>query len=201
VYDHNADRPDYPATVYKDKGAAQYVDGAAFHLYGGNIDTLSQLHNTYPDKHLYFTEQWIGAPGNLKADLNWHIKNIVIGAMRNWCRVALEWNLAADADLEPYTPGGCTQCLGALTIEGNTVTRNPAYYIIAHASKFVRPGAVRIASNSLNALPNVAFKNTDGKIVLIVLNETGSGQNFDIEFKGKGVSTTLHSGAVGTYVW
>lgn len=121
--------------------------------------------------------------------------------MRNWCRVALEWNLAADTKLEPHTPGGCTQCLGALTIEGNTVTRNPAYYIIAQASKFVRPGAVRIASNNLNALPNVAFKNTDGKMVLIVLNEAGSTQEFDIKYKGRQFTAVLNPGAAGTYIW
>ncbi|HRO46166.1 glycoside hydrolase family 30 beta sandwich domain-containing protein [Agriterribacter sp.] len=201
VYDHNADRPDYPATIYKDADAAQYVDGAAFHLYGGNIDTLAQLHNAYPDKHLYFTEQWIGAPGNIKGDLNWHIKNVIIGAMRNWCRVALEWNLAANTNLEPHTPGGCTQCLGALTIEGNMVTRNPAYYIIAHASKFVRPGAVRIASGQLSALPNVAFKNTDGKTVLIVLNETDQPRSFTIKYNNKQASAMLNGGAVATYVW
>ena len=60
----------------------------------------------------------------------------------------LEWNLAADPRHQPHTPGGCTTCLGAVTIDGNQVTRNPAYYIIAHAAKFVRPGSVRIASNA-----------------------------------------------------
>lgn len=201
VYDHNADRPDYPATIYKDTAAAKYVDGAAFHLYGGSIDTLTQLHNAYPEKHLYFTEQWIGAPGNLKTDLGWHVKNIIIGAMRNWCRVALEWNLAADARLEPHTPGGCTQCLGALTIEGNTVTRNPAYYIIAHAAKFVRPGAVRVASNAPDHLPNVAFKNNDGKFVLIVLNESDQSRSFAIKYNNKRAFATLNGGAAATYVW
>lgn len=201
VYDHNADRPDYPATIYEDTEAAKYVDGAAFHLYGGSIDTLAQLHNAYPGKHLYFTEQWIGAPGNLKGDLDWHIKNVIIGATRNWCRVALEWNLAADARLEPHTPGGCTQCLGALTIEGNTVTRNPAYYIIAHAAKFVRPGAVRIASTNPDHLPNVAFKNKDGKSVLIVLNESDQSLSFAIKYNNKQAFATLNGGAAATYVW
>lgn len=201
VYDHNADRPDYPATIYKDAAAAQYVDGAAFHLYGGNIDTLAQLHNAYPDKHLYFTEQWIGAPGNLKSDLNWHTKNVIIGSMRNWCRVALEWNLAADPNLQPHTPGGCTECLGALTIDGNTVTRNPAYYIIAHASKFVRPGAVRVASSQLNGLANAAFKNTDGKMALIVLNEADQPASFAVKHHNKWISATLNGGAVATCVW
>ncbi len=201
VYDHNADRPDYPVTIYKDADAAQYVDGAAFHLYGGNIDTLAQLHNAYPGKHLYFTEQWIGAPGDLKGDLSWHIKNVIIGAMRNWCRVALEWNLAADTSLEPHTPGGCTRCLGALTIDGNAVTRNPAYYIIAHASKFVRPGAVRVASSQLSGMANVAFKNSNGKMVVIVLNEADQPRSFAIKYNNNQVSVTLNGGAVATYVW
>ncbi len=201
VYDHNADRPDYPLTIYADKEAAQYIDGAAFHLYNGSIDTLSYVHNAYPDKNLYFTEQWVGAPGNLKEDLKWHVKNIIIGAMRNWCKTALEWNLAADSKLEPHTPGGCTECLGAITIDGNTVKRNPAYYIIAHASKFVRPGAVRIGSNEINGLANVAFKNTDGKKVIIVLNESGRQQGFTVSDGENTFNCMLPAGAVGSFVW
>ena len=149
VYDHNADRPDYPLTVLQDSDARQYVDGSAFHLYGGQIEALSQVHDAFPDKHLYFTEQWVGAPGHLKGDLSWHVKNLIIGATRNWARTVLEWNLAADRQLKLHTPGGYSQCLGALTIGGNPILspRNPAYYIIAHAAKFVRPNAVRIGSN------------------------------------------------------
>src|SRR5690606_25818997 len=139
------------------------------------------LHDAYPHKHLYFTEQWIGAPGNLKADLNWHIKNVIIGSMRNWCRVALAWNLAADPSLQPHTPGGCTECLGALTIDGNTIAITSAYYIITHATKCVRPGAVRVASKQFNGLANAAIKNTDGKKVLIVLNETDQRRSFTIK--------------------
>ncbi|HEX5026492.1 MAG TPA: glycoside hydrolase family 30 beta sandwich domain-containing protein [Agriterribacter sp.] len=201
VYDHNADRPDYPIAVYNNTNAAKYVDGAAFHLYAGDISALSQVHMAYPDKNLYFTEQWIGAPGSLKSDIGWHIKNVIIGAMRNWCRVALEWNLAANSSLEPHTPGGCTQCLGALTIDGNNVKRNPAYYVVAHAAKFVRPGSVRVASNILPALPNAAFKTPDGKKVLIVLNESNILQNFNIKYNAKWVSYELEPGSAATFVW
>ncbi len=201
VYDHNADRPDYPITIFNNADAAKYIDGSAFHLYAGDISALSQVHMAYPNKNLYFTEQWIGAPGNLKGDLGWHIKNIIIGSMRNWCRVALEWNLAANSNLEPYTPGGCTQCLGALTIDGNNVKRNPAYYIIAHAAKFVRPGSVRIASNVLPALPNVAFTTPNGKKVLIVLNESSVLQNFNIKYNGNWASYGLKPGSAATFVW
>lgn len=201
IYDHNADRPDYPISILDDPEAKQYIDGSAFHLYGGTIDALSKVHAAHPDKHLYFTEQWIGAPGNFAGDVRWHLKNLIIGAPRNWSRTVLEWNLAADPQQKPHTPGGCTQCLGALTIDGNTITRNPAYYIIAHASKFVRPGSVRVQSNELKELPNVAYKTPDGKTVLIVLNDSEYRQRFNIRHDGKVVATKLNAGAVGTYVW
>lgn len=199
-YDHNADRPDYPATVLQDAKAAQFTDGSAFHLYGGPISALTEVHNAFPDKHIYFTEQWVGGPGNFGEDLKWHVANLIIGAPRNWSRNVLEWNLAATADYKPHTPGGCTTCLGAVTI-GNDYTKNVAYYIIAHASKFVRPGSVRIASAQSGTLQNVAFRTPEGKKVLIVLNGGGNAQSFNIQYKGKQVTTELAPGAVGTYVW
>lgn len=201
VYDHNADRPDYPLTILKDPEASKYVDGSAFHLYGGKIDALTPVHDAFPDKNLYFTEQWVGAPGNMSGDLAWHVRTLIIGGTRNWCRNVLEWNLAADPNNDPHTIGGCDQCLGTITIDGNKVTRNPAYYILAHAAKFVRPGSVRIDSNSSLTLPNVAFKNPEGKKVLIVQNNSGAKQGFNISFNGMIVATSLDKDAVGTYVW
>ena len=201
VYDHNADQPDYPLTILKDPEAAKYVDGSAFHLYGGTIDALTPVHNAYPDKNLYFTEQWVGAPGNLAQDLAWHVRTLIIGGTRNWCRNVLEWNLASDPNNDPHTIGGCDKCLGTITINGNAVTRNPAYYILAHAAKFVRPGSVRVDSNSTLSLPNVAFKTPDGKKVLIVQNDSGAKKVFNIRFNGKTVVTSLDKGAVGTYIW
>lgn len=202
VYDHNANRPDYPLAILNDPEAAKYVDGSAFHLYEGTIDALSQVHNAFPDKNLYFTEQWVGAPGNLKEDLIWHVGTLIIGGTRNWCRNVLEWNMAADPNNDPHTDrGGCDRCLGTITIDGNKITRNPAYYILAQASKFVRPGSVRVDSNLPANLPNVSFKTPSGQKVLIVLNDAIKLQKFDIRFNGKSVSTALEKGAVGTYVW
>lgn len=200
AYDHNADRPDYPMTILADAAARQYVDGSAFHLYGGSINALTTVHDAYPTKNLYFTEQWTGGPGNFPGDLKWHIQNLIIGATRNWSRNVLEWNLAADPSYQPHTPGGCSSCMGALTI-GNTVTRNVSYYIIAHASKFARPGSVRIASSQPSNLLTVAFKNPEGKKVLIVLNGGANPEVFNIKFNNKTVTTSLNNGAVGTYVW
>lgn len=201
VYDHNADKISYPLTILRDPEAAQYVDGSAFHLYGGKIGSLSDVHKEFPGKNLYFTEQWIGAPGNFPVDLAWHTKTLIIGATRNWCRNVLEWNMASDAAYHPHTIGGCDRCLGTVTLNGDSITRNPAYYILAHAAKFVRPGSVRIASNVIESLPNVAFKTEDGQIVLIVLNESKESKNFMIKYKGKVVKVVLDNGSVATFVW
>lgn len=201
IYDHNADRPDYPISILNDPAAKKYIDGSAFHLYAGPIEALTEVHKAHPDKNLYFTEQWVGAPGNLAEDLKWHVKTLIIGATLNWARTVLEWNLAADPNQNPHTPGGCDRCLGAITIDGDTVTRNPAYYIIAHASKFVRPGSVRIFSTAHTTLPNVAFKTPAGNTVLIVQNDSKEVQTFNILSKGKTVTERLNAQAVATYVW
>ncbi|WP_288427609.1 glycoside hydrolase family 30 beta sandwich domain-containing protein [uncultured Spirosoma sp.] len=201
LYDHNADHPDYPLTILNDPDARQYVDGSAFHLYAGPVTALSEVHKAYPDKNIYFTEQWVGAPGNMVNDVNWHVKTLIIGATRNWARTVLEWNLAADPNQNPHTPGGCTQCLGAVTIAGNDVTRNPAYYTVAVASKLVRPGSIRIASNTYDTLPNVAFKTPDGGITLIVLNDSETSQSFNIRYKGQSITSALPRKSIGTFHW
>ncbi len=202
IYDHNADRPDYPISILDDPRAKKYIDGSAFHLYGGKIDALSWVHDAHPDRNIYFTEQWVGAPGNMGKDIPEHIRKLVIGASRNWSKTVIEWNLAADENQNPHTDrGGCTSCLGAVTIIGDSVTRNPAFYIIAHAAKLVRPGSVRIASNNLVDLPNVAFKTPAGKIVLIVLNDGTATKKFWIRYHNKIAACTLLPGAVATYGW
>jgi len=200
AYDHNCDHPDYPLTVLNDAAARNFVDGSAFHLYNGDISALSQVHNAYPDKNLYFTEQWTGANDSFEGDLKWHVKNVIIGSMRNWSRTSLEWNLASDPSYNPHTPGGCTECKGALTM-GTTITRNVGYYIIAHATKFVPAGSVRIGSNITGSIYNVAFKTPTGKKVLIVENDGSSASSFNIRFNNKWVTTTLPAGGVGTYIW
>ena len=200
IYDHNADHPEYATGILADNTASAFVDGSAFHLYAGNINSLGPVHDAYPNKNIYFTEQATFQGGNFGGDLAWHISNVIIGATRNWSKNALEWVLATDPNNGPHTNGGCSTCLGAVTISSN-VTRNVAYYIIAHASKFVKPGAVRIASDQQNTLLNVAFKNTDGSKVLLVLNTSTGAQTFNIKFNSKIVTTTLAAGAVATYKW
>ncbi|NTE03023.1 glucosylceramidase [Agrobacterium tumefaciens] len=201
IYDHNADKPEYPITILNDAEAKKHVDGSAFHLYAGPITALSKVHDAHPDKNVYFTEQWVGGLSNFAEDLKWHVSTLIIGATRNWSKNVLEWNLAADPNYNPHTDkGGCTSCLGAITI-APAISRNVAYYVIAHASKFVPTGSVRIASNLTNNLQNVAFKTPDGKNVLIVCNNNSSVTNFNIKYKGKIMTSSLDQAAVATYVW
>jgi len=201
IYDHNCDRPDYPTTILSDATAAAFINGSAFHLYAGDISALTTVHNAYPDKAVYFTEQYTASTGNFEGDLAWHLKNVVIGATRNWGRTVFEWNLANDPAYGPHTTGGCNSCKGAITINGNNVSRNVAYYIIAHASKFIPAGSVRISSTNSGSLYSSAFQRADGKKVLIVLNDGSSSASFNINFKGKWTTPVLPANSVGTFVW
>jgi len=128
------------------------------------------------------------------------VKNVLIGSLRNWSRTVLEWNLASDPFCCPHTPGGEVRCVGALTL-GEEVTRNVAYYVIAHAAKFVRPGSVRIYSDQQASLSNVAFVTPEGYIVLIALNDGAESRSFSIRFQGKNAVAALPASAVATYVW
>jgi len=203
IYDHNADRPDYPISILDDPAAKKYIAGSAFHLYGGKIEALTDVHNAHPDKNIYFSEQMVvEQPDAATINIVNPVKRLIIGATRNWSKNVLEWNLAADPENKPYTDrGGCSMCQGAVTINGDNYSRNLAYFSIAHASKFVRPGSVRIASSELDGLANVAFKTPDGRHVLIVANSRKEAVNFNISQNGKTYAASLDMGAVATYIW
>jgi glucosylceramidase len=203
LYDHNLDHPLYPLTILRDPEANKYIDGTGFHLYGGTVDAMTQVHNEFPDKNLYLTEQAVierGSSSEIK--LSKPVARVIIGVSRNWSNNILLWNLAADPQKGPHTnDGGCTECVGAVTIDGNHITRQLAFYTLAHASKFVRPGSVRIGSNDLEQLPNVAFKTPKGEKVLIVSNISGAPQTFSVRDHGRSFTTSLNAGSVATFVW
>jgi glucosylceramidase len=201
AYDHNCDRPDYPEAILADAAANVFVNGSAFHLYAGDISALSQVHNSYPAKQLYFTEQYTASTGDFGGDLKWHLKNVIIGSMRNWSRNALEWNLANDPSFGPHTAGGCTTCKGALTINGSSITRNVGYYIVAHASKFVPAGSMRISSTQTATVNTAAFLTPAGKKILIAENDDLAPAAVNIRFNGKWVTATLPAGSAATYIW
>ena len=201
LFDHNCDHPEYPISVLNDAQAASYVDGSAFHLYVGGVSALSTVKAAHPSKNIYFTEQWTGSQGSFSGDFIWHIKNVIIGTMNNWSKTAIEWNLANDPSYQPHTIGGCTQCKGALTINGDTYTKNVSYYIIAQASKCIPPGSVRINSSDIANVDNVAFVTPQGKKVLLVLNSSNTAQAFSVSCAGKTFTANLAPQAATTYIW
>jgi len=202
AYDHNCDDPAYPLAVLNDPLANPYVDGSAFHLYAGDISALSTVHNLFPAKNVYFTEQWTSSTGGFSGDLDWHVKNVIIGSMRNWSKTALEWNVANDASFGPHTPGGCTQCKGAITVNGATgYEKNVAYYIIAHASKFIPANSQRIASTQSGNLSTAAFKTPAGKTVLIVQNSNSTDKTFTIKYNQKTAPVMISGSSTATYIF
>ena len=228
LFDHNTDRPDYPLALLSDPVISQFADGSGFHNYGGDMRAMSQVHMARPDKNIYFTEQMITERhGATTLNIAASVKRMLVDTTRNWSKNVILWNLAADPNNDPHTGnGGCSMCQGAITIDKDAVSLNLAYYTIAHASRFVRPGSVRIGSTNRGdqtvsltedeerpglkrmavientpVLPNVAFRTPEGKIVLIVVNDTQAAVSFAIQYQGLSAGVRLNSGAVGTYVW
>ncbi|MEP6549630.1 MAG: glycoside hydrolase family 30 beta sandwich domain-containing protein [Gemmatimonadales bacterium] len=213
-YDHNWDLPQQPLDVLADTAAARYTQGVAWHCYGGDVSAQSTVHDAHPDKDTYFTECSGGEWAPKFADnLKWTVNTLVIGATRNWARGVLLWNLALDENHGPHL-GGCDNCRGIVTINSKTgaITRNDEYYALAHASKFVRPGARRIASESGDStLSGVAFKNADGSKVLIVLNTGEKDQLFTTRWRltksptqsleSESLHYNLAAGSVVTFTW
>ncbi len=228
LFDHNCDRPDYPLFLLSDPVISALADGSGFHHYGGDMGAMTKVHMARPDKNLYFTEQMITErPGSPTLDIANTVKRMIIDTTRNWSRNAILWNLAADPENKPHTDnGGCGMCQGAITIDKDAVTFNIAYYTVAHASKFIRPGSIRIGSTNrgdpsvsltedeerpgvyratlienTQVLPNVAFQTPDGKIVLVVVNNTQAPSGFAVQYRGQAANLRLNSGAAGTYIW
>lgn len=201
IWDHNCNLYSFPLSILRDEKAYPYVDGSAFHLYEGDISAMSVVHNEFPEKNLYFTEQWTGANSDFKTDMVWHSRHLLIGASRNWAKIVLEWNLASNAAFGPHTPGGCSLCQGALTIDQNTYQYNVSYYLIAHLSRFVLPGSNRIFSSYFESYPNVAFLRPDGKKVLFIMNESASKKSINIQDGVHKFSISLAPSSINTIVW
>ena len=204
IFDHNWDLIDFPIAVMSDSKAASFTAGIATHCYGGIWTAQSTLHDRFPDKDIWETEcsggEW--QTGKL---LDQAVR-LIIGCTRNWAKSVILWNLALDQNHGPYK-GGCDKCRGVVTINDAT---SPAassftvdYVALAHASKFLAPGAYRVDSNSFEegSLEDVAFRNPDGSIVLMVLNGSSAPVSFNIAWRGNYAAYTLDGAAVATFRW
>ena len=203
---------EYAADLLRSE-AAHYIDGTAFHCYSGEPSRQTELHRAFPDKEIWFTEcSGSHGPADPLAQvfsdtLRWHSRNLVLGVTRNWGETVVNWNLALDPSGGPHN-GGCDTCTGVVTVgPGNTVTENAEYHTLGHLSRFVQPGAERIASTSFGTtgwngqIMDAAFQNRDGSIALVVHNENDDPRSFAVAQGGRSFEYTLPGGALATFTW
>jgi glucosylceramidase len=215
AYDHNWDRPGYPETVLKDPKAGALAAGTAWHHYAGDPSVMTKFHDEFPQKDQWVTESsggtWQKGIGQAGPDKKGNVfaeeAAELIAVTRNWSRSYVLWALATDQNHGPFV-GGCNTCRGLVTIdlsdpEKAEVKPELDYYVLGQASKFVLPGAVRIASDEPPGtwLKDVAFRNPNGTVVLYTLNAGATSQQLRIGFRGKTAATTLPAGTVATFVW
>ena len=204
IFDHNWDLIDYPIQLLSDPKAAAFAAGTAIHCYGGSVTAQSELHERFPGKDIWLTECSGGEWQNGKL-LQQQVR-LVIGATRNWAKSVVLWNLALDQNHEPHL-GGCATCRGVITVNHAAqpvqITPTVDFTALAHASKFVVPGAHRVDSNTFEqgSLEDVAFRNPDGSLTLLVLNDSPTAITFNIAWAGQFAVYKLPGGAVATFLW
>lgn len=208
--DETADINDYPQQVLSTP-AARWISGVAFHCYYGDPSAMTTFHEQYPKLKIWETEcsgSESANPADTFSDtLKWHSRNLEVGSTRNWSSTVVNWDLALNQDNGPHV-GGCSTCTGVVTVgPGDTVTYNAEYYALGQLSRFVQPGAVRIASTSFGTtgwngeVMDVAFRNPDGSTVLVAHNENDNAQAVTVQEGDQRFTYTLPGDSLATFVW
>ncbi len=211
AWDHNRDLLYQRAsTVLDDPEAAKYVWGIGYHWYetwttsGPLFDNERRVHETYPNTNLIFTE---GCVENFKFDQvnDWKLGERYGNSMINDFNAGTvgwtDWNVLLDEKGGPNHVGNfCFAPIIADTRTGKLIYTN-AYYYIGHFSKFIRPGAKRVAtSTNRDWLQATSFVNTDGKVAVVVMNSGDKPQEFQLWVKGQAAATTSPAHSIATYV-
>jgi glucosylceramidase len=207
VWDHNRGLAyQRGATVLSDPEAARYVWGTAFHWYVGDMfDTFSRLHDAFPDKAIFFSEG-CNYPFSWDSFDDWKwgeaYGHSMINDFNNWSTGWTDWNVLLDEQGGPnHVQNFCFAPIHADTRKGTLHYQN-SYYYIGHFSKFVRPGAHRLACTSTQAdLEATAFENTDGSRVAIMLNRTDKPQSAQLWVDGRAAKVPLPAHAIATLIF
>ncbi len=213
LFDHNynydgiASQQDYPIRILQDAEAAQFVAGSAWHSYGGNVSTLDKVHGAFPDKDIYFTEASIGSWGySFDGCLINDFRDVILGTLGRYGKGVTLWNLMLDDEGKPYRPGGCEKCFGAVTLSSSdhrTITRNSHYYNVAHCSKVLQPGAVRLGTKGYETagLTYQWYRNPDGSQALLLLNEGSSDALVNFVTEKHSISCKIPAKAIQSIRW
>ncbi len=207
-YDDKSDQHQYPLKIYADADAKQYVDGAAYHNYGGSNTELNVIHQAAPDENLYFTEASIGTWNypDFGTSLMNEMEYTCLGTAMKWCKTVIVWNFMLDSDRGPHgSSGACTTCYGCVDVDKRdyqTLTRRSHFYAIGHLSKAFLPGSTRIGVKGFQPTNVIACaaENPDGTYGLVLLNKNSDGTTFQVEVADKYFEVTLPGQSVTTCV-
>ncbi|MEU1230518.1 ricin-type beta-trefoil lectin domain protein [Streptomyces sp. NPDC005828] len=205
VHDWNyGDYANFGSGVLGDAGVRNdpLFGGIAWHGYAGDPAVGSQVHDQYPSVRQFSTEHsggtWIG---------NQHDEDMkdIVGYARNWSGSLTKWSLALNQNMGPHN-GGCGTCTGLITVQeggarAGQVDYTIEYYTTGHLTKFVRPGAYRIASTADSTVQNVAWRNPDGSKALIAHNGGASAQSLRVDWGGQSFTYTLPARTTATFTW
>lgn len=211
VWDHNRDLMYQRASViFDDPEASKYAYGLAYHWYedwaGGQPlhDNVRRVAESYPDKPLFFSEG-CQCPYDGKKTGDWALGEQygrqMIRDFNSGTTAWTDWNVMLDGRGGPNHVGN--YCFAALHIDADThaLTWTNIYQYMGHFSKFVRPGAKRVASvPSRDGLLTTAFLNTDGSLAVIVMNQGDAAINYTLSIRGKGAATTSPAHSIETFV-
>lgn len=206
-YDHNWDVTGYPESLYADPATARHVTGTAWHCYAGDPAAQTVVHNDYPNKPAFQTEcSGGGWEGDERSGFAGAMDNVINGS-RNWAKSIVRWNLALDAASGP-TNQGCLDCRPVVTVSQDSdgawsYKPTADYWGLAQASKFVEPGARRVASSTLGKgnVEDVAFTNPDGSTALVTYNSGSTDRTFTVRWGKRHFTYTLAAGAAATFTW
>lgn len=176
--------------------------GIAWHGYGGDVAEQTTVHNQYPQLDAFGTEH---SGGTWIADQQREDMLDIVDYTRNWAKSVTKWSLAVDQNRGPHN-GGCGTCSGLITVhngdaQSGTVDYTIEYYTMGHLTKFVRPGAQRIASTSSSTVPNVAWRNPDGSKALIAYNGSASARTVTIDWGTQHATYSLPGKTSATFTW
>lgn len=196
AFDHNFNNPGFPATILRDQAAAQYVEGAGFHLYEGKPSAMSKLRRQFPEKSIYFTEGSVfGTSG----------AGEIISYFRNWSRSYNAWVTMIDHQGKPNVSGfhECSPTIIVLNRDTLQTEYRADYYIYGQFMRFIHRGAIRLESTAPRRrdFGQVAFLNPDGQIVLVVANSSSGVSTFAVRFRAKEFGAVLPAKSVATYLW